>query len=259
MAEKTFLVFIAIFWSTNLFAAANRKPSDVAVISQDPNQVQPHIEALKAGKVLQPKVSKKTKNGAGLLANLGTNFNVGSSKQEANNFDKVYTPGDKYAIGFNLFYEYHWLRHPTWGTFGPIGHLSIISLKGKGLFTNLGTKSDDVTYNFYTTPLTVGASYRFTAMRLFVPFVNFGPTAIPMYEKRDDGGNPRRAISAGHTLGFGGSLNLDWISRSSWWDSYDSNGILHSYLIFQRQMLKTETGNVSFNFTSNYLGLMFDI
>ncbi len=226
---------------------------------KDPQFVQPYIESLKAGKTLEPKYKKTVNHVAGLSIVTSNSFHVTSDKLQANSFDAVYTPGDKYAIGVDLFYERQIFRHWLAGAIGPVFHLNLIALKGKGIFTKFGSTSDDTLFNFYAVPITAGLSYRFTLGRFIVPFVQYSLAAIPVMEMRDDGHPTRRAIATGDMMVFGVALNMDWLGRRSAWNQYQSSGILHTYLSLQRESLRTKTGPFAFDYDATYAGLTFEI
>ena len=79
-----------------------------------------------------------------------------------------------------------------------------------------------------------------------------------MTEKRDDGGNDRRATSAGWMGSAGMSMNINWVSGRAAWDTYDTNAVLNLYLIARYDMMKTFTGNIDVEFNSAYMGLQFE-
>lgn len=226
---------------------------------KDPSYVQPYIESLKAGKTLEPKYKKTVNQAAGLSIVTSNSFHVTSDKLQANSFDAVYTPGDKYAIGVDLFYERQVFRHWLAGAIGPIFHLNLIALKGKGIFTRFGNTSDDTIFNFYAVPLTAGLSYRFILGRFIVPFAQYSLAGIPVMETRDDGHPTRRAIATGSMTVFGVALNMDWLGRRSAWNQYQSSGIMHTYLSLQRESLRTKTGPFILDYDATYAGLTFEI
>ncbi|MBI2604576.1 MAG: hypothetical protein HYW49_00705 [Deltaproteobacteria bacterium] len=243
-------------------AATSTGATDQTVSRQtlkDPALVQPYIESLKAGRKLEPKYRKTVNQAAGLSIVTSNSFHVTSDKLQANSFDAVYTPSDKYAIGVDLFYERQVFRHWLAGAIGPVFHLNLIALKGKGVFTRFGSTSDDTIFNFYAVPVTAGLSYRLIVGRFIVPFAQYSLAGIPVMEMRDDGHPTRRAIATGNMTVFGVALNMDWLGRRSAWDQYQSSGILHTYLSLQRESLRTKTGPFAFDYDATYAGLTFEI
>jgi hypothetical protein len=242
---KLFFYLIFIFESLYVFA-------------QNADEVQPYIESLKRGEKLNVELNKKPKKAAGILVKLNSQFNVKSKDFSANSFESVYKPNESGAIGVEVFYEHKLLYHSYLGSLSPIGKLKTFVFKGNGVFTKQKTTSDEVTYHFFAVPISFALSYRFTPLKIMVPFIQYGVSAIPMNETRSDGGKSRRAISAGYEFSYGAQLSLDWISRKNFWETYNSYGFLHSYLIFQHESMRTFQGNVGFNFDTNFLGLMFE-
>jgi len=249
-----------MFWISSLFLIAVFFAANAAhaEISKDPNEVQPYIESLKAGRELHPQYNKAVRQAAGFSIVTGNVFNMNSAKSQANGFNSVYSTKEKYQLGFGTFYEYQLIREAAVGAFGPMVSLNALYLKGKGVFTKTGVVSDDTKFTFLSMPFSLGASYRFILPKIIVPFAQLGAAGIPMMESRDDGKPSRRAFSAGVNAVLGASLNLDWIHRKSAWEQYSSNNILHSYLVFQRQQIRSIIGQVSFNYVAYYAGLSFE-
>lgn len=242
--------------STSTQAAVNNESSGAQF--NDPKQMQPYIESLKAGHQLQPKFKKKARNGAGISVMTGNTFSVSSSKNQANCFDCVYKTADKYNLSLKLFYEKQFLRDQGYGSLGPLFTGQMIVLKGKGVFTKYGTSSDDTTMQMNIFPFFAGASYRFIAMRWLVPFVQGSYGIIPFYEQRSDNKNPRKAMSTAHNLTFGVAINLDWLHRAAAWDQYMDNEVLHTYLTFERISVRSHTGTIGFNYDATLAGLTFE-
>ncbi|MEW6057153.1 MAG: hypothetical protein AB1540_11115 [Bdellovibrionota bacterium] len=220
--------------------------------------VQPYIESIKAGRELKPKMKEKVDQAAGINVMVRDNFNVAGGSGQANPFNRVYNTEGRYNPAFNLFYEKQFLRSRALGALGVVGHLGFITAKGKGVFTNTGARSDDTNFRFTAVPITAGLSYRLVQLRFLVPFVQVSGALIPFLETRDDGEKTRKAMSRGYTLVGGAALNLDWIGRRNAWQRYDDHGILHTYLVARVESLKTLSGDLNFNHTGTYVGLMFE-
>lgn len=235
-------------------------PPESKLPTDDPSRVQPYIQSVKAGRELKPEITKKVESAAGLSIVASNKFNITSTKVQANPFDDVYNPeGDgKYNMGFDLFYERQLFRSRTYGSIGPVFHATIITAKGKGIFTRTGIQSQDTNFHFYAMPISLGASYRLVQTRFVVPFVQIAAMGVPVIETRDDGKPSRKGISSGVNTVAGVALNLDWISRKNAWDQYDYYGVLHTYLVAQLEYIRSIKGPVSFNYNGLYIGLMFE-
>lgn len=220
-------------------------------------EVQPHIEALLKGKELEPKYKKTVDKATGLALVTSNDFTVSSRQVQANKFDNVYHPNDKYNIGLDIFYESQLMRNKL-GALGLVSHLTLISCKGRGVFTKFQTTADDIKYVFMAVPLSFGGSYRLNTLRYFVPFVNMGLAGVPYLERRSDNKPMRRAIGASFQTVLGFAISLDWIHRKSAWDMYESNEVLHSYFTFQRYWLRSFAGPVGFDYTASYAGITFE-
>jgi hypothetical protein len=219
---------------------------------------QPYIEAVKAGHELEPNFRKRVQWAAGVSLVAANHFQIHSKSAEANSFDAVYNPYNKYNPSFDVFTEYQFLRSRYLGSLGVVAHLNFITMKGNGIFTSQHVASTDTEFLFLAFPVSAGLSYRLVQTRFLVPFVQASGVAIPFMESRNDDKPTRRALSRGLSLVGGVALNLDWISRKNAWDQYDANGVLHSYLVLQVESLKTLSGEVAFNYTGTYGGLMFE-
>ncbi len=193
--RKSSALFMCVLVFFILPSAQAAAPS--AAEMKNPQEMQPYIESLKAGHKLQPKYSKKARKAAGIALVTSNNFDITSTQTQANSFNNVYKPGEKYAFSVSLFYEHHLVRHPYAGAFGPYAQLNVITLKGKGIFTRFGTHSDDTRFSYYAVPLTLGGAYRYTTQGIVQPFVQIGVAAIPIMESRDDDKPNLRALSAG--------------------------------------------------------------
>ena len=91
-----------------------------------------------------------------------------------------------------------------------------------------------------------------------IPFIQLAAVGIPMLETRNDDKPTRRGISRGYSVTGGIAFNLDWIGRKDAWEQYDSNQVLHTYLTFQLEYLRTLSGPVAFNYDGTYVGLTFE-
>ncbi len=225
---------------------------------KDPLKTQPYIESLKAGYELKPKFAKKVRNGAGVSLMTDNNFSVDSTSNKSNNFDNVYHTADKYNLSLKFFYEKQFLRDAGFGSLAPIITGHAIVLKGKGMFTKRGTTSDDTVMQFNAAPVFAGISYRFIAARFLVPYVQASFGGIPMLEQRNDGKPARRAITSAHNFTLGIAINLDWLHRSSAWDQYIDNEVLHTYFTFEKIYIRSHFGTVGFDYDATMAGLTFE-
>lgn len=221
-------------------------------------EVQPYIESLKHGRELEAVMRPKVHQAFGFSFVASNTFNIKSSKVQANTFEQVYNPNDKYSPSVDVFYEYQlWRNHYT-GSLGLVGHLGMIYNKGRGIFTKTGAPSSDTEFKFYSMPVSIGGSYRFVQGRFVVPFIQLMATAIPILETRNDDHPSRKGISRAYNVTGGVALSLDWISRRDAWAQYDAQGILHTYLVGQLEFLRTITGPIAYNYNGTYLGLAFE-
>ena len=220
--------------------------------------LQPYIDELKMGRELKADMRKTVDEAAGFAVVASNKFDVHSDRAQANAFESVYNPSEKYSPSFDLFYERQLYRSRYWGAIGPVFHGTFIQTKGKGIFTTAGVASNDIIFKFTALALSAGLSYRATLLRYIQPFVQGSVVAIPFMESRNDDRPSKRGISRGFS-GIGGvALNLDWIGRKNAWDQYDSHGILHTYFVAQVEHLRSVSSSIQFNYTGVYGGLMFE-
>lgn len=220
--------------------------------------LQPYIDELKSGRELKANMRKTVDEAAGFAVVASNKFDVHSDRAQANAFESVYSPDEKYSPSFDLFYERQLYRSRYFGAIGPVFHGTFIQTKGKGIFTNSGVASSDTILKFTAVALSAGASYRATQLRFIQPFVQAAVVAVPFMESRNDDQASKRGISRGFS-GIGGvALNLDWIGRKNAWDQYDAHGILHTYLVAQVEYLRSVSSSIRFNYTGIYGGLMFE-
>ncbi|MBI3555989.1 MAG: hypothetical protein HY074_06985 [Deltaproteobacteria bacterium] len=227
--------------------------------SSNPGAVQPYIESIKKDPELEPKFKNTVNTAAGFSFVASNQFKITSNKDiQANTFESVYSPDSKYAPSADVFVERQLYRNRYVGALGVVGHLNVISIAGKGVFTKTGATSPDTTFRFLAIPVSVGVSYRFLQMRFIDPFISLSAVAIPFLETRNDDHPSRRAMSRGYNVTGGLAFNLDWITRKDAWEQYDNNGVLHTYLLAQLEVLRTLSGAVNFAYNATYIGLMFE-
>lgn len=220
--------------------------------------MQPYLDELKSGRELKAQYKKTVDSAAGFAVVATNRFDIRSDKAQANAFESVYNPDNKYSPSFDFFYERQLYRSRYFGSIGPVFHATYIHSKGKGIFTNTGTASNDTIFTFHALALTAGASYRLSQLRIVQPFIQGGLTGIPFLERRNDGKPSKRGISRGVSGIAGVALNLDWIGRKNAWDQYDAHGILHTYLVAQVEYVRSISSTIDFNYDGFYGGLMFE-
>ena len=226
--------------------------------SVDANTEKPYIETLKQGHKLKPRYERDVRHGFHFTLGTTSSFNVKSDSNQSNAFESVYNTASKYNPGILVGYEYQFYRSPYVGSFGLHFESGAIWSNGYGRFTTLGASNEDVKFRFMAFPLTVGGVYRFIQPKLVVPFAQIGAMALPIMETRNDGRQSRRSLSRGYSAALGDNLNLDWISRKDAWTTYDTNGILHSYLTFQLQRIQTIASSVQMTYSGLYAGFTFE-
>lgn len=220
--------------------------------------MQPYIDELKAGRELKAKYKKTVDSAAGFAVVASNRFDIHSDKAQANAFESVYNPDNKYSPSLDLFYERQLYRSRYFGSIGPVFHATYIHTKGKGIFTNARMGSNDTIFTFHALALSAGASYRLSQLRIVQPFIQGGLTGIPFLERRNDGKPSKRGISRGVNGIAGVAFNLDWIGRKNSWDQYDAHGIIHTYLVAQVEYLRSVSSTIKFNYDGFYGGLMFE-
>lgn len=226
--------------------------------SKDPGQVQPYLETVKKGVELEPKYRKTVDQAAGFAIVASNKFNLKSDKVEANTFEAIYTPSEKYSPSADLFYERQLYRNHYVGAIGLVAHLNVIWTKGKGIFTRSKAPATDTEFRFMAFPFSVGGSYRFTQLRFVQPFIQLAAAGLPYVETRNDDRPSRKGISRGYHVNGGAAFSLDWISRKDAWNRYDSQGIMHTYLVAQMEWFRTLSGAVDFSYDGTYVGLLFE-
>lgn len=222
------------------------------------SNLQPYIEELSEGRELKPAYSKTVDEAAGFSVVTSNKFHLSSDKAQANAFESVYNPSGKYSPSLDIFYERQILRSRYAGSLGPVFHANYIFTKGKGIFTNSNTPSNDTIFKFHALALSAGLSYRLSQLRIVQPYVQGSLVGIPFIETRDDGRASKRGISRGVSGILGVALNLDWIGRKNAWDQYDMHGILHTYVVAQVEYLRSISSTVKFDYDGLYAGLMFE-
>jgi hypothetical protein len=219
---------------------------------------QSYIETLKKGHKLKPRFEREVRHGFHFAVGTTSSFNVKSDSNQSNAFESVYNTASKYNPGILVGYEYQFYRSPYIGSFGAFFESGAIWSNGYGRFTTLGTSNEDVKFRFMAFPLTVGGVYRFIQPKLIAPFAQMGAMALPIMETRNDGRQSRRSLGRGYSAALGVNLSLDWISRKDAWTTYDTNGILHSYLTFQLQRIQTIASSVQMTYSGLYAGFTFE-
>ncbi len=223
-----------------------------------PDGAQPYIESIKKNPELEPKFKGTVNMAAGFSFVASNQFKLTSSKVQANSFEAVYSPDSKYAPSADLFVERQLYRNRYVGAFGIVGHLNVITIQGKGVFTKSGASSPDTTFRFMAFPVSIGASYRFLQLRFIDPFISLSAVGVPFIETRNDDHPSRRGMSRGYNVTGGLAFNLDWITRKDAWAQYEDNSVLHTYLMAQLEFLRTISGPVDFAYNGTYIGLMFE-
>jgi hypothetical protein len=221
-------------------------------------EVQPYIESLKQGKELKPRIKESVRSVIGIGIVASSKFRIRSDKVQANNFDSVYEPNNKYSPSVDLFYEYHLIRNRYFGGLGLLGRVNAVSIKGKGVFSSTGVQTTDTRFRLTAVPVTLGVGYHATQLKYIMPFVQAGLVGIPLLETRDDQKPSRRSLSRGYSATIGSAFNLDWIARRDAWNQYDNHGILHTSLMVEWHFLRTISGPVDFNYDGLFIGLMFE-
>ena len=220
---------------------------------------QPHIEALKNGKELEPKKLGTVHKSIALMVSAGGNIDVQAGSAQANSFESVYRPTKKYNPTVDISYEHHVFRDRVFGAFGPLGKLGIVHARGTGRINRSGAETD-VKFQLLGIPLSAGLSYRAIQPRFVVPFAQVAATAIPFWETRDDAKPLRKGLAYNYTATVGVGFSLDWIGRQNAWDRYDDYGILHTYIVVQHQILRPlfGLGRVDFTSSTTMAGLNFE-
>ncbi len=216
-----------------------------------------YIDQLQKSSTLEPKMAGEIAHAAGLQVSMSNQLKVSSTTNQANPFELVYNTANRWVPYVDMFYEWQFLRHKWLGILAATGHLGVLFASGKGVFTQQGTVSD-TQFRFFAIPTSVGAAYRFTALRILVPRIEVGALVLPFLETRSDEKPNRKALSRGYRMQVGVSVPLDWISRKDAWSQYGSNAIWHSYLQVNYEIIRTISGGVDFDNNALLIGLSFE-
>jgi hypothetical protein len=199
--------------------------------------------------------------GAFVSRSYTANFGIGTGRE----FTNVY--GSGFSPDVSLFGEHQFSHSESGGSIGAFAMIDITRFSGTGTFavpitsgyngSTYPANATGVTYYFWDFPLTAGAVFRFNRWHWARPYATIGPTLIPFWEYRSDGGPTHRGLSFGASGSVGMAFLLDGISKDVDWDAYADAGIKHTY--FTVEFAGTEClSNVSaITFNSNGLQLGF--
>jgi hypothetical protein len=167
-----------------------------------------------------------------MAATANRTYTAGANQDIA--YEEVY--GSKWIPDFTVHYEKRVFGHDSFlhklALYGSVGSsftkaegvLDVQSVGG-GTFPNR-SRTD---FQFIMLPVNVGLIYRLNFGILF-PYFGAGPSVVGMLEKRHDDQPGNRGYSLGYWFTGGAAFGLDFLSRESSWDRYETAQIKHTYL-----------------------------
>lgn len=168
-------------------------------------------------------------------------------------FQSVYGSAEKLMFVFE--YEWQLLKLPI-GKLGLAVATGLYTTSGNGFYRKPelqpSPRAEEV-YSFYIFPNSISAIYRlqFSDRQILVPYGTAGLDYFGILETRDDGGSTKFGGGAGFHVGFGGSMQLDFLSKQSMFDLDQEFGINHIYLTVDFRYVQGIAS--TFNITQNLL------
>lgn len=194
-----------------------------------------------------------------LLTSANRTYRAGSAEETS--YDQAY--GDKWAPDLLFTFEKRPFKGWAANRLGVQGGLGFSWVSADARFSqnlpNFGSNSR-VKIKFITFPALIGLTYKMNFFDFLYPYVGAGPGVFFFYETRSDGAGSSRGYSFGNWFVGGVNLGLDWISRSSSWDRFQSSGIKHSYLSIEYSRQVTFPGGlVDMEVSGLAVGFNFEI
>lgn len=192
-------------------------------------------------------------------------FNNNTSAATGRTFDSLY--GTSWDPDGQLFLEHRFYHNEQSVSLGLSATIGVAYRKTTGSFEFQPNKpgggtypaNSNTTFEFFTVPLSIGGTLRLNTLNFIRPYVTAGPSLTYYNESRNDGIKGNQGYSYGALTTAGVNLMLDWISRSSAWDMYESTGVKHYYLSLDYSRLTTFSGDIRFNNSAIYGGLTFEL